>query len=72
MSRAKRVYTTTDSLETFLALRELFSKNRCANEFDDETLSELLHRERYVSRRVEEHEVEVAREALLVEGEALS
>jgi hypothetical protein len=66
MSRAKQVYTTTpDSLEVFLALRELFSKNRCTLEFGAETLAELLCAERYVWRRVAAHEVEAALEVLL-------
>jgi hypothetical protein len=53
------------NVDIFLALRELFSENRCAEQFDDETLAELLYRERLVERRVEAHEAEIAREALL-------
>ncbi len=74
MSRATQLYaTTTDSRELSLALRELLSKNRCAVAFSAQTLAQLLYAERYVSRRVAAHEVEVALEALHVgDGEALA
>jgi len=61
-----------DELEIFLSLRELFSTNRIAESFDNETLAELLYRERYVSRRVDASEVEAAREALLTNDELLA
>jgi hypothetical protein len=66
-----QVYTS-DSIEVFLALRELFSRNRIAESFNSETLAELHYRERYVPRRVEAHEVECALEALTLNGELLS
>ena len=70
MPRTIQVYTTTtDSLEVFLALRELLAKNRCALEFGVETLAERLYREHLVARRVQAHEVECALEALFLDEE---
>ena len=73
MSRATQVYTAADSLEVFLALRELLAKNHCAAQFSAETLTELLYAERFILRRVAAHEVEIALETLRVgDGEVLA
>ncbi len=61
-----------DELEIFLILRELFSRNRIAESFDNETLAELLYRERYTPRRVDASEVEAAREAFLTDDKFLA
>ncbi len=60
-----------DELEIFLSLRELFSTNRIAESFSNDTLADLLYRERYTSRRVGASEVEAAREAFLSDDELL-
>lgn len=70
MSRATLILL--DELEVYLSLRELFNKNACALGFDNDTLAELLHRERLVSRCVAAYEVEEAREALLNDDEMLA
>lgn len=57
-----------DEVKICLSLRELFSKNPCALQFDDGTLAGLLLSERYVSFQVEASDVEAAREALLIDG----
>lgn len=49
MTFASRAVYKTDTLGVFLALRELFSKNRCALEFDSETLAQLLYQERFIN-----------------------
>lgn len=61
-----------DELEIYLSLRELLNRNHYAEEFDNDTLAELLYREHLAARRVEAHEVEAAREALLNDGELLA
>jgi hypothetical protein len=66
------LYPASDSIEVFLALRELLAKNCCAIDFSAETLAELLYAQRYVSRRVEAHEVECALEALRLDGDLLT
>lgn len=66
------VYTNdVKSVEVFLALRELFSKNRCAIELDAETLAELLFFERYLDYRACACCIETAREALLNDEDEL-
>jgi hypothetical protein len=64
MSRVKQVYTTTDSIEVLLALRELFSRNRVAESFNNKKLAELIYRERLLPYRVAAHDVEIALEVL--------
>jgi hypothetical protein len=67
-----QVYITTDSLEVYLVLRELFRKNPCAVRFGAETLSRLLFAERYLARRPAVFEIEAVLEALRDEdGEVL-
>lgn len=70
MSRA--TLSLPDELEIYPSLRDLLNTNSCAHEFDDETLAELLYRERYVPCAVEAYEVEEAREALLTDNEFLA
>ena len=57
--------------ELLIAMRALFSRNPCATGFGAETISELLHKEHYLSFPVAGYEVEGAVEALRVEGEVL-
>ncbi|MEW6637350.1 MAG: hypothetical protein AB1425_11140 [Actinomycetota bacterium] len=68
------VYTRqAESVETFLALRELFSRNCAAQEFGAETLAELLYHERYLDYQVCSCCIEIALEALRDErGEVLA
>lgn len=56
-------------IEIFLDLRDLLYANPCAGEFDSDTLASLLWQERYCACRVEAHEVEQARGALLTDDE---
>ena len=67
-----QVYASDQTEEVFLALRELLAKNRCAIDFSAETLAELIYAERYVSRRVEAHEVGCVLEALRLDGDLLT
>jgi hypothetical protein len=53
-------------------MRAFFSQNPCAAAFGADTLSELLHKEHYLSYPVAGYEVEGAVEALRVEGEVLA
>jgi hypothetical protein len=53
------------------ALRELYSQQPAAPSKSPDTLARLLHLLRYVPRRPSTFEVEVAIEALRVEGEVL-
>ena len=62
-----QVYLTTDSLEVYLALRELLRKNPCAMRFGAETLSRLLFAERYLARRPAEFEIEAVLDTLRYE-----
>ena len=64
-------YNSDRTQDALLALRELFSRNPCATRFGADTLSELLHEERYLRRRVDASEVECLLEVLRVEGEVL-
>jgi hypothetical protein len=64
-------YPSDRTQDALLALRELFSRNPCAAQFDAETLAKLLYMEGYLSHRIEVYQVEGALEALIVKGEIL-
>ena len=63
--------TSSEYDDVFLALRELLSLHREIVDSGAEVLADLLYERRFLSRRPDAFDVEVALEALRMEGEVL-
>ena len=65
------LYPADRTQEVLVSFRVLLSLNPYAAHFGTEALSELLHRERFISSRVDPAELELVIEVLRVNSEVL-